>query len=326
LRLGVVLAGLVLLAAGLSAAQSPGREENPFDAAKKADAKPAPQPAKKAAGDPLDAAVDSVDPFADRKPDVRPTAKRPGPPGARKTAAPTARPPRAAAEPGAAEAAIEKALAETVEEFTFDQTPLTDVIDQLHKQYKINILLDGRALEGMSIDSSTEQVTLSLSGVSLRSALNLMLGGKGLTYTIHNEVLYITTPDEAQTILVTRVYEVADLVRCRDEKDVVWYDYDPLIDAIENVSDWEYCGGGTVRTRGLMACGDFGGAHVLILSTTLEYHEKIAKLLEEIRKIAAKAGSDQKPPMRQRPKPKPDESTRHPRATSPRPGMGPGMM
>jgi len=55
-------------------------------------------------------------------------------------------------------------------------------------------------------------VTRNLSGVSLRSALRLMLKDLDLTYVIRDEVLLITTPEEANAKLVTKVYPVADLV------------------------------------------------------------------------------------------------------------------
>ena len=95
---------------------------------------------------------------------------------------------------GSAEKEILKALKSPVEEFDFDQMPLNDVIAQLNKQYKINILLDGHALETASIDPSTTMVSMSLKGISLRSALRLLLGGLGLTYMIADEVSKITLP------------------------------------------------------------------------------------------------------------------------------------
>ena len=57
-----------------------------------------------------------------------------------------------------------------------------------------------------------DQVTVSLSGVTLRSALKLMLKEIDLTYVIRDEVLKITTPEEAENELLTKVYPVADLV------------------------------------------------------------------------------------------------------------------
>ncbi|HUE71967.1 MAG TPA: hypothetical protein VMP01_13860, partial [Pirellulaceae bacterium] len=49
-------------------------------------------------------------------------------------------------------------------------------------------------------------------GISLRSALRIMLGELKLTYVIRDEVMQITTPEDAENQLVTKVYPVGDLV------------------------------------------------------------------------------------------------------------------
>jgi hypothetical protein len=89
--------------------------------------------------------------------------------------------------------------------------PLEGVVTDLEEQYGIPVELDTVALEEIGIDS-TEPVTASLHGITLRSALRIMLQRLQLTYMIQNEVLMITTPEEAETQLVAKVYPVADLV------------------------------------------------------------------------------------------------------------------
>ena len=113
---------------------------------------------------------------------------------------------------GSAEQAILDALNSPVEEFTFEQAPFTEVIDHINKVHKINVVLDTKALEDMSVDVSATQITQTLKGISLRSALKITLAQVSLTYIIKDEVLQITTPDRAENTLVTKVYPVADLV------------------------------------------------------------------------------------------------------------------
>ena len=55
-------------------------------------------------------------------------------------------------------------------------------------------------------------INASLKGITLRSALRLMLGEHDLNYIIDHEVLLITTVDKAKEKVVTKVYPVADLV------------------------------------------------------------------------------------------------------------------
>ena len=113
---------------------------------------------------------------------------------------------------GSAEKKIDEALKSptTIE---FVETPLQDVIDYLKDLHKIEIQLDKKELESMSIGADT-LVTKNLKGISLRSALKLMLDELQLKYVVHNEVLLITSPTRAESeeFLTTKVYPVADLV------------------------------------------------------------------------------------------------------------------
>ena len=73
------------------------------------------------------------------------------------------------------------------------------MVDKLKARNKIAIQLDKKALDAAGIDSGV-QLTFSVKGVSLRSALRRMLHQAGLTYLIEHEAILITTPDEAETI------------------------------------------------------------------------------------------------------------------------------
>lgn len=100
----------------------------------------------------------------------------------------------------------------TVLEFTGN--PLSDVVTYISTLHEIPIRLDEAALTGEGIGPDTE-VKMVMSGISLRSALKLMLedvGGIQLTYIIEDEVMKITTQTKADEKLQTRVYPVADLV------------------------------------------------------------------------------------------------------------------
>ena len=96
----------------------------------------------------------------------------------------------------------------------------------------------------------------------------------------------ITTPEEAENHLNTKVYDVADLVVCRDEHDALWDDYDALIEIITSTikpTTWDGVGGpGAIKGNAL------GTAKVLVVSQTRDVHEEIADLLKNIREIAKK--------------------------------------
>ena len=105
---------------------------------------------------------------------------------------------------------LEAALAERTD-LAFTDTPLTDAIDFLEDVHGISIIIDTAALQDEGVDPSSP-VNIELSGITLRSALKLMLTPLQLTYVIEDEVMKITTQAKADEVLTTRVYPVADLV------------------------------------------------------------------------------------------------------------------
>ncbi len=111
---------------------------------------------------------------------------------------------------GAAEKKINAALLDETT-MDFEETPLQDVVDYLHDYHGIEIQLDIKALEDAAVGTDTP-VTRRLKGISLRSALRLVLGAMDLTYVVKDEVLLITTKERADSELVTKAYPVADLV------------------------------------------------------------------------------------------------------------------
>src|SRR5262245_6720490 len=81
----------------------------------------------------------------------------------------------------------------------FVENPLSGVFDDLKQRHAIEIQLDHRALDDASIPRDTP-ITKSIKGVTLRSALNILLDDLDLTYVIQNGVLKITTEAEAQKL------------------------------------------------------------------------------------------------------------------------------
>lgn len=105
---------------------------------------------------------------------------------------------------------ILKALSEETE-VDFVDMPLKEAIDFLKNYHDIQIWADEVKLTDAGIGIDTP-VTLQLTKITLRSALKLLLEPQGLTYVIEDEVMKITTIEEADLKLSVRVYPVADLV------------------------------------------------------------------------------------------------------------------
>jgi hypothetical protein len=114
------------------------------------------------------------------------------------------------------ESPIERRVSEALDQvvdFSIEPEPLKDAIDFIAQRYQIPILLDTKVLEDASVDTSAE-VKMPYSGMKLRNMLKLLLeqGSSPLTYVIEDEVMKITTVEQANQKLTIRMYPVGDLV------------------------------------------------------------------------------------------------------------------
>ncbi|WP_261365093.1 VWA domain-containing protein [Anatilimnocola floriformis] len=115
------------------------------------------------------------------------------------------------AKQGSKEEKVYKALGEDTT-LEFVDTPLKDVIAFIADQHDITIVLT-KKIEDAGVQPD-QPVTRNLKQISLRSALRLLLGDLNLTYMVKDEVLKITTIEDAQSPenMSTKVYPVGDLV------------------------------------------------------------------------------------------------------------------
>lgn len=156
----------------------------------------------------------------------------------------------------------------------FTEEPLENVVNFLQEEYEIPIQIDEPSLEDAGL-TGEEKVTASISNVSLQSALRLMLKTKQLTYVIRDEVLIITTPEEAETELVACVYDIRDLIgNHKDSKDA-----NALVDVIVSCvasETWALGGKGEAEIK-------FIQPGLLVISQTRAVQDEIGSLLALIR-------------------------------------------
>ena len=110
----------------------------------------------------------------------------------------------------AARKKIEQALSRQ-DKFQYPQIALADVAADLSARFGIPVMLSRKALDDAGVGTDT-QIELDLSGISLRSALSVMLEQHDLTYRIQDEVLMITTHDEAESQQLTTIHEISALL------------------------------------------------------------------------------------------------------------------
>ncbi len=162
----------------------------------------------------------------------------------------------------------------------FDESPLKEAMDTLDEKTGVLFLIDQRSFREAGIDEASP-VTFKQKGIVVRDALKEVLLPLKLTYVIRNEVVLITTLDEASKTMEVRVYPIGDLIHHPDPlADDVKDEAVDLIEVIERScrpGSWDTVGG-----PGSIKC--FSQPEALILSQSAEVHEEIAKLLSDLRK------------------------------------------
>lgn len=183
-------------------------------------------------------------------------------------------------ESGDVAARIKKALAGELKPsgMQYSDAPLEQAFGEISAEYNIPIQLDRAALEDVGLGPD-EPVTISLHGISLKSALNHLLRQHTLTYVIQDEVLLITTPVVAEEQLMICLYDIRDLVGQPNADGP-----DNLIDTILSciAPDTWADGGGTCEIRPVQP-------GLLAISQTQAVHEEIRALIQVIREMNKQA-------------------------------------
>jgi hypothetical protein len=97
------------------------------------------------------------------------------------------------------------------EKFDFVDATLEDVKNKLTEVYEINVIIDKVKLEEEAIATDQADITLAIGDITLKNALKLLLEPKGLTFSIQDEVLRITTKTEGGVKLQIKAYYAGDL-------------------------------------------------------------------------------------------------------------------
>jgi hypothetical protein len=135
-----------------------------------------------------------------------------GPPAA---AAPAA--PAGPTDPvGGGESTLDEKLNKRIDA-EFIETPLKDVLAYLHDTTRISFYLKTKRLDeaGVSTDAA---VSLSLKQLRVSTLLDLMLEELGLVYTQKDDLVVITTAEDADATMEVRVYDCRDLIAMSSQR------------------------------------------------------------------------------------------------------------
>ena len=92
----------------------------------------------------------------------------------------------------------------------FSDAALPDVLDFVRSFSGIDFFIDPKVRERLNDEQM--KVTMKVNDLPLRSALRLMLNGKGLTAVYREGVLVVVPKEEAEKNVALRIYDVRDLL------------------------------------------------------------------------------------------------------------------
>jgi len=101
---------------------------------------------------------------------------------------------------------IRRILSSVPTSFDFPDATLTEVVDFLRSISDLNIDIDPE------VDGTEIKVNLSLEGVKIGEALDLIMKATGLAYTFRENILLITEPENAYGNLIFEMYNVTDIL------------------------------------------------------------------------------------------------------------------
>lgn len=108
-----------------------------------------------------------------------------------------------------------QALGQTIHELKVDGTSLERVINFLRDSSGTNIVVDWKVLEGVGVTKDTP-ISIQVKELPMQKMLQLVLDQASpnthLVFNIDSNVLQVTTQDEADKNMITKVYIVDDLV------------------------------------------------------------------------------------------------------------------
>jgi len=171
---------------------------------------------------------------------------------------------------------IEQALDSQASIDALDE-PLIDVIRGLRESSEINFVLDVPAIEREGVTTNTS-VSLKLSGITLRSALRILLSDLNLAWVIEDGAIRITSAAQAADTFHVEAYRVGKLLVADEAKE---QQLDRLIELVQSTiapDTWDTTGGqGTIKS--------FPVGDSLVVRQDQAIHHRIALLFQSMARL-----------------------------------------
>lgn len=165
---------------------------------------------------------------------------------------------------------------EVISDLDFDRVALDEAVRRVSLMHKLQIGIDTRALEDIGL-SKDVPVYCDMRKIKLIDQLRFLLGPSDLAFTIRNNVLVITTQEDAQTEdqMIARLY-LLDGTGLAGTIDVT-----SLIQSTVDPQAWESLGGPCTMWVG---ADEESGRLQMVIEANLDVHFAVDELLETLRK------------------------------------------
>lgn len=182
---------------------------------------------------------------------------------------------------------------------TFRETPLADVVRLISEHCHVQAYLDIDGLQDVGL-SGNEPITNSWVTASAETILGDVLRPLRLSLVYHDDFVEITTDEREESMPITKVYPIRDLLRDRrpdaptakvngqekfagggrwDEPPTRAEELIDLLTYSVNPSEWEELGG-------IGSCQSFWPSDALVVTQSALVHERCERLLATIRRDA----------------------------------------
>jgi hypothetical protein len=111
-----------------------------------------------------------------------------------------------------------KSILDSKIDLKFDKASLLDVLAAIRAKTGVNFVLDTKQFAVESVELRELPVTIDVAGITVASALNIILRDQALRWVRCNEAVFVTTIAGAETMFELRVYPVGDLVVRENER------------------------------------------------------------------------------------------------------------
>lgn len=120
-------------------------------------------------------------------------------------------------------------------ELDFNEQPLTEVIEYLRQRHQIGIQIDDRTLSDSGA-SADVPITRTMKGVTLRSALKLLLSELDLSYVVRNGIVIVTSKKAAEQLLAAEAEFTTDVTKRLRTPVLLKYKATPLRQFLSDLS------------------------------------------------------------------------------------------